>query len=133
MKAEFVNMKEIEKNLLNSVNVMSKTVTEGLAEVGERGVEILKRNTPVDSGRLRNSMSYTIANRIHAPLGGRAEDTVNAHASKEEVIIGTNVIYGPHVEYMSKNGSQGFMARSYRTLRGIAKKVLDEAIRREFR
>ena len=137
---EFVNMKEIEKNLLNSVKVMSKTVEEGLTEVGERGVGILKRNTPVYSGpdhtggRLRQSMSYTINRKVKSPLSPKSQaDVIGRVKTKDEVVIGTNVVYAAYVEYMANNGSQGYMNRSYKQLKPIAKKIMATVIGRKFK
>ena len=134
MKAEFVNLKEIEKNLLDSIKVMAVGTEQGLAEVGERGVGILKRNTPVAEGRLRNSMSYTINRKVVSPLGPESSsDVIRKNNKKDEVVIGTNVIYAAWVEYMAKNGSQGYMYKSFKQLKPIAKKVLETAIRRAYK
>ena len=132
---EFVNMKEIEKNLLDSVKVMSKTVEEGLTEVGERGVGILDRNTPVgETSRLRQSMSYTINRKVKSPLSPKSQaDVIRRAKTKDEVVIGTNVVYAAYVEYMAKNGSQGYMNRSYKQLKPIAKKIMATVIGRKFK
>lgn len=129
----FTGDKEILKNLEKSVKVMAKTAEEGLIEVGERGVAILDRNTPVDEGRLRASMSYTIAKKVEAPLGGNGEDILRKNKADDQVVIGTNVIYAEHVEFRSKNGSAGFMLRSYKQLVPIAKKVLATVISKRFK
>jgi len=129
-----LNEKEVLKNMNDSVKVMSKTVEEGLIEIGERGVEILDRNTTVISGRLRNSMSYTIGGKVVDPLGADfADDKLRKNRKKDRVIIGTNVIYAPSVEYLAKNGSAGFMLRSYKQLVPIAKKIMATILKRRFK
>lgn len=69
----------------------SKAVLDALQRAKKRGLEAIgltaeghaKKNTPVDTGRLRNSMS---------------------HATDDEAAyVGTNVEYGPYVEL----GAQG--------------------------
>jgi hypothetical protein len=116
--------REIIANLENVLKIFSKTQVEALEEVGQRGVGILKLNTPVDTGRLRNSMGYTVANKVE---GG--ENTVNRTSEKDSVYLGTNVIYAPSVEYRSKNGSQGFMLRSFNQLVPIAKKIIENSFK----
>jgi hypothetical protein len=133
MNAEFVNMKEIEKNIDGVVKVASKTVEQGLMEVGQRGADIVKRNSPFISGRLRNSMSYTINNKVWSPYGGGGDDIIRKNSKKDEVVIGTNVIYAPYVEYMAKNGSAGFMLGSYKQLKPIAKKVMETVFKGAFK
>lgn len=133
----FTGDKEILNNLKKSVKVMSETSQEGLMEIGERGVGILDRNTPVDQGRLRSSMSYTmsytIANKIKVPVGGNGQDILRKSKPKDRVVIGTNVIYAEYVEFRSKNGSAGYMLRSYKQLVPIAKKVLATVVSKRFR
>ena len=126
--------KAIEKNLDKSLNIMSNTLEESLIEVGERAVGILRENTPVVEGRLRNSMSYTIAGKVYDPLNAeQTGDKVNKSSKKDRVIIGTNVVYAPSVEYMASNGSAGFMLRSYKLLIPIAKKIVGDIIKRSFK
>ena len=129
----FEGDKEILENLIKSVKVMAKTTNEALIEIGERGVGILDRNTPVDKGRLRQSMSYTISGKVTAPLGGTGDDILRKSNNDDEVVIGTNVIYAEPVEFKSKNGSAGYMFRSYKQLVPIAKKVLGKFIKTRFR
>lgn len=124
----------INKALDKSVKVMSNTIEESFIEVGERAVSILDKNTPVQEGRLRNSMSYTISGKVFDPLGAMGSgDKLNPSKEKDRVIIGTNVVYAAWVEYMSNNGSAGFMLRSYKQLIPIAKKVVGEVIKRSFK
>ncbi len=63
---------------------------------------------PVDSGRLRNSISYSIDGKVEGlnKAGKRkkgkqeasSDDGVKPNPAKDTVVIGTNVEYGPHVE-----------------------------------
>ena len=127
---EVYGEKEVMKNIDTNIKIVSKTTTEGLIEVGERGVGYLKRLTPVDSGRLRNSMAYTIDKKIYTPLGNvSGNDSLKKNKHKDVVYIGTNVIYAPSVEYLSTNGSAGFMLRAYKQTKIIAKSILANAIK----
>lgn len=120
--------KEVLKNLDNVIKIVAKTQKEALEETGQRGVAILKSNTPVDSGRMRNSESYTIGNKVKGY--DDKTDALKPSNDDDSVIIGTNVIYGPSVEYMATNGSQGFMLRSYNQIKPIAKKIFETVLGR---
>lgn len=103
---------------------VSKNIDEALLEIGERGVGYLKLETPVDSGRLRNSMSYTVDKKVYSPLCQSATDNVNRSGEKDVVYIGTNVVYAPSVEYLAQNGSAGFMLRAYKKTKKVAADIL---------
>lgn len=125
ISGEIQGLKEVQKNIVEAIKIASTTNDEALIEIGERGVGILKSNTPVIEGRLINSMSYTVAGKVIDPLGANApEDKLKVNKDKRVVVIGTNVIYAPWVEFMSKNGSAGYMRRSYNTLKPIATKII---------
>lgn len=124
-------MDDAKRNLAKLVTVIATTATEGLSEIGERGVEILKRNTPVKDGRLRNSMSYTVDGKSIDPLGAeQPSDKLRVNKKKDNVIIGTNVKYGPKVEFLAKNGSAGYMLRSYKQLKPVAEKIMQKAFKK---
>ena len=134
MNIKILNEKEIQKKISDSVVVMSKTVSSGLVEVGERAVEILDRNTPVQDGRLRASMSYTTDGKVVDPLRAKSEDDkLRKITENDKIVVGTNVKYAPKVEYLAQNGSAGFMLRSYKQLVPIAKKVLETVLKRGFK
>lgn len=119
---------ELERNLQNVLRIVSKSKEQALEEIGQRGVGIIKNNTPVDSGRLRNSMGYTVANKVVGQ-----GDTVNTTSDKDSVYLGTNVVYAAYVEYMAKNGSQGYMQRSFNQLLPIAKAIFKDVFQRGIR
>ena len=130
MMIQVTGIGEVQANLSNVVKIVSKTKTEGLIEVGERGVGYIDKQTPVVSGRLRNSMSYTIDKKVYSPLGSpTGDDKLNKQSAKDEVDIGTNVIYAPSVEYLATNGSEGFMQRAYTKTKQVAEKILASTIK----
>lgn len=71
MKVEFNNNSE------QVLSAMGKAVERGLEAIGLTAEGYAKENTPVDTGRLRNSMSHAV------------ED--------DAVYIGSNVEYAPFV------------------------------------
>lgn len=123
-----VNTFELNKKLKNYIKVVSKTTEEALEEVGQRGVGIVKGNTPVKSGRLRNSFGYSINNKVVANAD-IPQDQIKPKKGKKYVWIGTNVVYAQRVEYLAKNGSAGFFQRSINQLRPIAKRVFQQVMR----
>ena len=122
------NSKVIQAAFNTKFNAISNNLEEALIEVGERGTNYLKLETPVDSGHLRQSMSYTVGSKVYKPLGH--EDNVKSSGDKESVYIGTNVIYAPSVEYLAKNGSQGFMHRAYKQTKARAKVIFEQAVQK---
>lgn len=126
--ATAVNQKEIERKINNVIKVVARSVDEGLEEVGQRGVTIVKINSPYITGRLRNSMGYLIKGEIKGSSGSPS-DIMKSKNIKNAVVIGTNVVYAGRVEYLSKTGSAGYMQRSYNQLKPIAEKVMQTAIK----
>jgi hypothetical protein len=116
---------EVERNLKNVLKIVAESKEKALHEVGQRGVGIVKQNTPVDTGRLRNNMGYSIGNKA---VG--SNDAVKASGDPNTVNIGTNVVYAAYVEYMAKNGSQGYMQRSFNQLLPIAKAIFKDVFKR---
>ena len=90
------------------IKVVSKTAEQALDEVGLRGVDIVKKNTVSDTGRLRGSMGYSISGKVVAVEAFEDGDKIKKNSSKKDVVVGTNVKYAPYVEYLAKNGSQGY-------------------------
>ena len=123
---------KIMESLFNKkFKAIANNIDEAFVETGERGVGYLKRETPVDKGRLRNSMSYTVDNKVYKPLGNI--DNVKASNEKESVIIGTNTVYAPSVEFLATNGSQGFMYRAYKKTKAVAKTIFKHAMQKGMR
>lgn len=123
---------KIKANLKKQMKIAAKTKTEGLIEIGERGVGILKLNTPVKEGRLRGSMSYTIDNKSIDPLGAfDSKDKLPTISTDKTVVVGTNVIYAPRVEFLSQTGSAGFMLRSYKQLKPKAEEIMKKIFGRK--
>ena len=120
------NPKIIQAAFDTKFKAISTNIDQALNEVGERGTNYLKLNTPEITGHLRQSMSYTVGSKVYRPLGH--EDNVTASGDKETVYIGTNVIYAPSVEFLAKNNSQGFMLRAYKHTKKQAKKIFKQAM-----
>ena len=104
---------ELKSNRKEVLRYSEEAVERGLATIGMRAVTYTHRpkergGTPVDTGRLRNSIAWATASQggggTDAPSGGGADD----HA----VIIGTNVEYGKFVEEGTSKRKPAHMLRN---------------------
>ena len=104
---------ELKSNRKEVLRCSEEAVERGLAAIGMRAVTYTHRpkergGTPVDTGRLRNSIAWATASQggggTDAPLGGGADDRT--------VIIGTNVEYGEIVEEGTSKRKPAHMLRN---------------------
>jgi len=74
---------------------------------------------PVDTGRLRGSITYRTYNSQDAPNPpAKADDGTNARPKKFEGYVGTNVEYAAHIEYGTKrSAAQSFLRKAADTSR----------------
>lgn len=72
---------EITSHSAEVLRAMRKQVALGLEAIGQEAEGYAKDDCPVDTGRLRNSISHKVEEQ------------------EEAVYIGTNVEYAPYVEY----------------------------------
>ena len=112
MSGETFNF-ELKSNRKEVLRSSEEAVERGLAAIGMRAVTYTHRpkergGTPVDTGRLRNSIAWATASQggggTDAPLGGGADDRT--------VIIGTNVEYGEIVEEGTSKRKPAHMLRN---------------------
>ena len=127
-KTVIKGLAEAIKNTERMMKIVAESRTEALDEIGMRGVGITKMNTPVDDGRLRQSMSYTIAGKTIGD--GIRKDMIYENKADDSVVVGTNVEYAPFVEFIptSKSANLGFMLRSYRNLQPVARAILKKVL-----
>lgn len=74
------NLVILEDNAEQIANAIDKGVAAALEEIGLAGERFAKAECPVDTGRLRNSITHAL------------------NMDEKAVYIGTNVAYAPHVE-----------------------------------
>lgn len=88
----------MENNAKAIEEAMDRAIATALEEIGLTAERYAKRETPVDTGRLRNSITHIIGT--------------------DSVYIGTNVEYAPYIE-MGVHGRQGVnMLRNAATQHG---------------
>ena len=124
---KILNQAAIVSNFSRVTNSTVDSVRDALEVVGQEGVTITRRNTPVISGRLKGSMSYTIDGKVK---GNENDDGIKPSSDKDTVVIGTNVVYAPSVEFMSNTGSKAFMERSFNQLKQVVKKIMAQEIKK---
>ena len=104
---------KLKSNRKEVLRGSEEAVERGLAAIGMRAVTYTHRpkergGTPVDTGRLRNSIAWATASQggggTDAPPGGGADDRT--------VIIGTNVKYGVFVEEGTSKRKPAHMLRN---------------------
>ena len=89
---------------------MEKAIERGLEAIGLTAEGHAKKNTPVDTGRLRNSISHAVEDK--------------------SAYIGTNVEYAPYVELGSR-GRQGkhMLQRAATEHSAEYKKLMEESMK----
>lgn len=89
---------------------LEKAIDRGLEAIGLTAEEYTKKETPVDTGRLRNSMSHAVQDKA--------------------AYIGTNVEYAPYVE-LGVQGRQGvhMLQRAATEHKTEYKKLMEESIK----
>ena len=104
---------KLKSNRKEVLRGSEEAVERGLAAIGMRAVTYTHRpkergGTPVDTGRLRNSIAWATASQggggTDAPSGGGADDRT--------VVIGTNVEYGETVEEGTSKRKPAHMLRN---------------------
>lgn len=108
--------------------VLDKAIERGLVAVGIKISGDAITRAPVDTGRLKGSLSY-------ATRGERSgnQDGVSQPSSPYQVWIGSNVGYAPYVEYgTAKSKAQPYLRPALDRNRKNASKLLMREIMREY-
>ena len=91
-------------------SAMEKAIARGLEEIGLTAEAYAKLKCPVDTGRLRNSISHDVRDK--------------------EVYIGTNVEYAPYVEMgTSRTRAQSFLKPAATEHSDEYKKIIETELR----
>jgi len=80
-------------------------IKEEVLRIGLYALRRAKQRAPVDTGRLRASLTLADSDGLVQPLGGRAEegDSVDSPRGEFVVRIGTNVEYARFQEFGTEN------------------------------
>lgn len=102
-----------EDNALAIVNAIDQALAKALEEVGLVAEGYAKKACPVDTGRLRNSITHQV------------------RPSEKSVYIGTNVEYAPHVELgTSRMDPQPFLHPAAADHEGTYKKIFESNLKK---
>lgn len=133
MDFKLLNEKEVMAKIDIATDKVLEARTMALHILGQQGVTFLKQQSPVKTGRLKGSMSYSIDRQTLNPEPHHTntdKDFVGKNDRKDMVIIGTNVVYAPILEYKKDNKHFGYFTRAVNLLRQNAEKLLSEEIKK---
>lgn len=94
MAKTIINVEVKADNSKEMVEYMQQQLETALMTIGQKAEDFAKGDTPVDTGRLRNSINWATNTG-----SGTGDDAPKATPEKGTVYIGTNVEYGVYVEY----------------------------------
>lgn len=103
---------EIKDNSKKVLSEFEKQLNMGLESVGVTAERYAKKECPVDTGRLRNSIAYSVQGN--------------------DVYIGTNVVYAPQVEFRDiahRTGKAHFLKDSALNHSDEYKKIVENALK----
>ena len=106
-KDECIQLEIEENNEQQIINAIDTALAAALEEIGLRAERHAKAKTPVDTGRLRNSITHVI------------------DMGSQSVYIGTNVEYAPYIEF-GVHGKDGKKREGHHMLRDAAENHKDE-------
>ena len=111
--ADWAGVLEIrEDNALAIVNAIDQALARALEEVGLVAEGYAKKACPVDTGRLRNSITHQV------------------RPSEKSVYIGTNVEYAPYVELStSRTKGQPFLRPAATDHENTYRKIFEKYLR----
>ena len=105
---------QVVDNSAEVLEAMRSQVLKGLAAIGQEAEGFAKEQCPVDTGRLRNSITNEV------------DDGENA------VYIGSNVEYAPYVEYgdkaTHKTGGAHFLRDAVSSHTDLYKSIMESAL-----
>lgn len=118
------NSDEVLKALKEKVEVTLRTC-------GQTAEGYAKEDCPVDTGRLRNSITYATTS-YQSPANANPPDyQLQGKPAENEVVVGTNVEYAPYVEYGDMNhkvGKKHFLRDSLAKHQNHYKSIIKAAI-----
>ena len=104
---------KITDNSKQFSEAMMKNISNALWAIGATAEGYAKDNCPVDTGRLRNSITHATIDQHNSGTSPAKSEDYAAHGSPDEftVVIGTNVEYAPYIEAGSSKTSAHHMLR----------------------
>lgn len=130
----------VKDNTKEVLSAMEKAIERGLEAIGLTAEGHAKKNeTAVDTGLLRNSITYAVSGKSANTKAYKSDDgsksgTYEGQAPEEKdkaVYIGTNVEYAPYIE-LGARGNQGlhFLQRAATEHADEYKKLMEGSMKR---
>lgn len=129
---------EIKDNTKAVLSALAKAKRNGLKAIGITAEAHAKKNTPVDTGRLRNSITHAVSGETtaissYSDNDGKQSWSYDGKAPDDKdmaVYIGTNVEYAPFIELGSR-GRQGvhFLQKAATEHKDEYKQLLTDALK----
>lgn len=116
-----------ESHLKEYKSAFDKAVAQAMSAIGRKGTTYARKGTPVDTGRLRNSITWatfkrqsqTYTYKDNKKAKGKKDheqrtyiDEIGSGVEKGEVVIGTNVEYAKPIEEGSSTRHAAHMLRN---------------------
>ena len=128
-----VSIKSHRKELKN---LKDETVEKILWQMGAKAEAFAKEGTPVDTGRLRNSITFVVKNEEGKTVaytdehGNQYEYTVGEGLENDTVAIGTNVEYAKYVEMgTSKMGGKHMLENAVSQHGDVYEKIIKKELK----
>lgn len=113
---------KIESNMKEVSEELERAVIRGLKAIGEKAVTYASRDCPVDTGRLRASITYALPDGSQSKPGREAEAgdaEMKGLPDDDTLVLGTNVVYAAPQEFnekfIHKSGKAHFLRDSIST------------------
>jgi len=128
-------MADINFRDMDIEEAIKKGVTNALVGLANIAVTQAKSIVAVDTGRLRNSITWKMKEQQGRTSTNDESDTITAPTDNLQVAFGTNVEYAPYVEYGTERmAAQPFIAPAkVKVKREIEKGYVASKIRQELR
>ena len=130
---------KIKDNTKEVLSAMEKAIERGLEAIGMTAERYAKKNeTAVDTGFLRNSITYAVSGgsantKSYKSNDGSKIGIYEGQAPKEKnkaVYIGTNVEYAPYIELGTRSGKGlHFLQRAAAEHSSEYKKLLEDSMK----
>lgn len=123
---------KFKDNSRMTLEVFHKACARGLVSIGSTAERHAKNNCPVDTGRLRGSITYATSASHSAGEPPSEPPDYATHGAPEsfEVYIGTNVEYAPFVELgTSRNKAHHMLKRAASEHSDEYKKLMEDSLK----
>jgi phage gpG-like protein len=131
-------IKVVKDNRSLVEQMMHENVERGLEAIGLTAEGYAKKLCPVDTGRLRNSITHATkhnSGKIHSysdDEGNSFSDNVGQVSSDSYVCIGTNVEYAAAIELGTHNhGAQPYLKPAMADHVGVYRTLMEKALKGE--